>query len=121
MVYTIVILYHSFFAIIPDVIEALNHCLDAQWRQFGTFLHVAQPTLDCISKDNSNVASCMLQLVKKWLCHKTGTGDLPRTWKTVVQAVKHAGQGHLAEQLEQRYEVSTARATAGKRKQQHYT
>ena len=113
----IVILYHSFLAIIPDVIEALNHCLDAQWWQFGSFLHVAQPTLDCISKDNSNVASCMLQLVEKWLCHETGTGDLPRTWETVVQAAKDIDQKDLAAQLEQRYGVSAS----GKHKQQHYT
>ena len=104
-----------------DVFKALNHELDHRWRQFGIHLLVAQPILDFISHNTSDAASCMLQLVEKWLCHETGTGDLPRTWKTVVQAVKHTGQGRLAEQLEQRYGVSTARATARKRKQQHYT
>ena len=117
----IVILYHSFLAIILDVIEALNHRLDAQWRWFGTCLYVTPAFMDGISSDKSNVASCMLQLVEKWLYHENGTGDLPRTWETVVLAVKHTGQGRLAEQLEQRYGVSTARATARKRKQHHYT
>ena len=55
--------------------------------------------MDGISKDNSKVGSCMLQLVEKWLGHDNGTGDLPRTWETVVQAVKNTGKGLLAEQL----------------------
>ena len=117
----IVILYHSFLAIIQDVIEALGLRLDARWREFGTHLHVMPAVLDFISKNYSDVASCMLVLVEKWLWHDDRTGDLPRTWETVVLAVKRTGLGRLAEQLEQRYGVSTARATAGKRKQQHYT
>ena len=55
--------------------------------------------MDGISKNNSKVGSCMLQLVEKWLGHDNGTGDLPRTWETVVQTVKNTGKGLLAEQL----------------------
>ena len=120
MVYTyMVILNHSFLTIILDMIQALGHDLDAQWREFGAHLRVKSAILDGIGVNRSNVASCMLQLVEKWLNHDNGTGDLPRTWETVVLAVKHTGQGRLAEQLEQQYGVSTARATASKRKQQH--
>ena len=101
----IVILYHSFLAIILDVIEVLNHRLDAQWKLFGLHLHVRMVILDVINRDNSTVASCMLQLVVKWLGHEDGTGDLPRTWQTVVQAVKRTGKGLLAEQLAKQYGV----------------
>ena len=55
--------------------------------------------MDVINKDDSEVGACMLQLVEKWLGHDNGTGDLPRTWKTVVQAVKDTGKGLLAQQL----------------------
>ena len=103
------------------MLTALNHLLDAQWREFGIHLHVESAVLDYISRDYSDVGLCMLVLVEKWLWHDDRTGDLPRTWETVVLAVKRTGLGRLAEQLEQRYGVSTARATAGKRKQQHYT
>ena len=98
---------------------ALDNQLDAQWREFGTYLSVEPFSMDSISKDYSDVESCIMQLVVKWVLHDIGTGDHPRTWQTVVLAVKHTGQGRLAEQLEQQYGVSTARATAGKRKQQH--
>ena len=52
-----------------------------------------------------NVRACMLLLVEKWLYHEDGTGDLPRTWKTVVQAVNDTGKGLLAQQLAQQYGV----------------
>ena len=58
-----------------------------------------------IRQDESDVGACMLQLVEKWLHYDDGTGDLPRTWKTVVQAVKDAGNGLLAEQLAKRFGV----------------
>ena len=88
-----------------DVIKALDHQLDAQWREFGTFLHVEPAMMDRINEDGSNVGARMLQLVESWLCHKDGTGDLPRTWKTVVQAVKDTGKGLLAQQLAERHGV----------------
>ena len=90
---------------LADVIEALNHVLDVQWRQFGTFLHIECVILDSIYTDKSNVGERMLQLVEKWLGHDNGTGDLPRTWGTVVQAVKQTGKGQLAEQLARRHGV----------------
>ena len=48
-------------------------------REFGTFLHIERDILDSIATNNSNVGDCMLQLVKKWLGHDNGTGDLPCT------------------------------------------
>ena len=44
--------------------------------------------MDRIDKDRTNIGACMLQLVEDWVWHKDGTGDLPRTWTTVVQAVQ---------------------------------
>ena len=85
--------------------EALNHCLDYQWREFGARLCVERGILDVISYDNPNAASCMLQLVEKWLYRDNGTGDLPRTWQTVVQAVKRTGNGLLAKQLAEQHGV----------------
>ena len=90
---------------LADVIGALNDDLDVQWRKFGTFLHIERVILESIATNTSNVGEHMLQLVEKWLDHDNGTGDLPRTWGTVVQAVKQTGKGQLAEQLAQRHGV----------------
>ena len=88
---------------LADVIEALDHALDVRWREFGTYLRIEPVILNSIDANKSNVEGRMLQLVEKWLGHDNGTGDLPRTWETVVQAVKKTGKGQLAEQLAQRY------------------
>ena len=89
----------SLFTCHLDLIEALNYQLDANWRAFGTFLRVETTILDEIDKNKSNVRDRMLQLVEKWVCCEDGTGDLPRTWETVVQAVKKTGNRPLAQQL----------------------
>ena len=89
---------------LADVIEALNHDLDV-WKEFGTHLHIEPVILDSIDTDRSNVTERMLQLVEKWLDHDNGTGDLPRTWETVVQAVKNTGKGRLAEELAEKHGV----------------
>ena len=89
----------SLFTCPVDVMKALNHSLDAQWRHFGTHLRVESAILDRIEKNRANEKDRMLELVEKWLVHENGTGDLPRTLETVVQAVKDAGNGLLAKQL----------------------
>ena len=87
------------------MLTALYHQLDAQWKEFGTYLYVKPSVMDGISKDNSDVDACILRLLDKWLGHENGTGDLPRTWQTVAQAVKHTGKGLLAEQLAEQHGV----------------
>ena len=65
-----------------------------------SYIDVDHPIMDRIDKDRTNVGACMLQLVEDWVWHKDGTGDLPRTWTTVVQAVQDMGGGVLqAQQL----------------------
>ena len=86
---------------LADVIEALSHDLDVQWRELGTYLHIEPTFMDSIATNNSNIGDCMLQLVEKWLAHENGTGELPRTWKTVMQAVKNTGKRRFAEKLAQ--------------------
>lgn len=88
-----------------DVLKALNNQLDADWREFGTYLYIKPAVMDGINREKSKVSSCMLLLVEKWLCREDGTGDLSRTWKSVVQAVKDTGKRFLAQQLEKRYRV----------------
>ena len=84
------------------MIRALDGKLDAKWRKFGTFLYVEPAIMDRIQEDKSDVEDCMLQLVEDWVCNKDGTGELPRTWQTVVQVVKEM-KVPMPEQLEEQY------------------
>ena len=84
------------------MIRALDGKLDAKWRKFGTFLNIEPAIMDRIKEDNSDAEDCMLQLVEGWVCNRDGTGELPRTWKTVMQAVKDM-KVPLPRQLEEQY------------------
>ena len=83
-----------------DIIEALNHQLDAQWQHFGTYLRVDYQVMEAIeTSKRGNPADCMLDLLGKWTSNQAGTGALPRTWQTVVEAVKETGFGVIAKDL----------------------
>lgn len=93
----------SLYTCSVDIIEALDHKLDSKWREFGTHLHVSTVTMDIIVGNNQNVEGRMLQLVEKWL---EGEPDsLPRTWKSVVHAVKSMRVKSLAQKLAKTYGV----------------
>ena len=62
--------------------------------------------MDIIEKDRHNVTDCMLELISKWVKHYEGAGDLPRTWQTVVNAVRDSGHGGLAVELARKHEVT---------------
>ena len=57
--------------------------------------------MNTISRDSGgHTTDCMLDLVTKWIDHHEDTGDLPRTWKTVVDAVRYTpGCEQLAKEL----------------------
>ena len=90
-----------------DVLGAIGKELDAKWRHFGTSLRFESSVLNTIQSDNSkSVTDCMLDLVTKWVDKYEGSGDLPRTWQTVMKAVSKLGERKLAEELEKKYEVN---------------
>ena len=88
-----------------DVLEALRNKVDAKWKHFGSSLRFDATLLNAIEADNMGSANCMLALVIKWLNKDDGTGDLPRTWETVVKAVKGSGSAELARNLAKNYGV----------------
>lgn len=76
--------------------------MDPKWKHFGTYLYVDPFLLEDIGKNSqSNTGDCMLDLVTKWVTHHERTGDLPRTWQSVVEAVRHTpGCKELAKSLQ---------------------
>ena len=83
-----------------DIVKALNHQLDAKWRHFGTFLGVNYQTVESIETSKcGRPDDCMLDLLGRWTSNQAGTGHLPRTWQTVVAAVRETGFGDIAEIL----------------------
>ncbi len=77
--YCAILCTFSLFTCHVDVIQSLTHQLDAEWREFGTFLHVDPPFMDKIDNNRTSVGACMLQLVEDWVGHKYRIGDLSCT------------------------------------------
>lgn len=89
-----------------DIIEALNHQLDEKWWHFGAFLRVDYPIIQTIRTSYDSKDDCMLELLGKWTTDRVGTGDRPRTWQTVVAAVKLTGFNDIAQTLALKHGVS---------------
>ena len=95
-----------FFAM-TDVMRVLKHHVDARWKNFGFFLHVDSTLIDAILVHKfANPRDCMLELVSQWVTQQEGTGDLPRTWMTVVEAVRDSGLTQLAKELAKKFELT---------------
>ena len=60
-----------------------EHCLDSSSRFYG----------------QGWLKQCLYHLLEKWLYEEDGTGDLPRTWDTIVTALESCGIPTLAESL----------------------
>lgn len=88
-----------------DVTAALRHQVDAKWKHFGSYLRFDPTLIETIDKNSKECADCMLDLVTKWVSKDDGTGDLPRTWQTVVMAVKYSERAQLARDLAKKYGV----------------
>ena len=56
--------------------------------------------MEAIRLDNGGRPDdCMLDLLSKWTSNQAGTGALPRTWQTVVEAVRKTGFSVIADNL----------------------
>ena len=54
-------------------------------------------TIDSIKRGNPE--DCMLDLLERWTSNMAGTGTLPRTWQTIVDAVNKTGFPKIAEDV----------------------
>ena len=60
------------------------------WMQSGnTLVFPEWSVLNVTEKDRVGRADeCMVEVLGKWVSYQTGTGSLPRTWQTLVEAVR---------------------------------
>ena len=66
-----------------------EQCLDSSSQFYG----------HGILKEQGRLKQCLYHLLEEWLYEKEGTGDLPRTWGTIVTALESCRISSLAESL----------------------
>ena len=115
------VLYHCHLPILHLGITSTPTLLDElvcsqvspYWTDFGRHLGVEMSLLKRIERDVKQTASdgesdeaiwrrCFNGLSAKWLSREGDTGDLPRTWKSVLTALKKSGFHQLASEMEKR-------------------
>ena len=69
-------------------------------------------TLDSIATmQHDDPSNCLREMLAEWL---RGGGDPPRTWSTIVAALKKVdGLGALGEDIEHRYSINEMRKNSG--------
>ena len=74
--------------------------MHSRWKEFAVRLHVETRTTDVVYKQClAIVEECFKEVTGRWLCGEKGTGDLPRTWETVFEALRRTGFPLLVEDV----------------------
>ena len=74
----------------------------ARWKEFSEHLHVKRNIIDSVHQQCLGIVeNCFLKVTDRWLCGEEGTGDLPRTWDTVFDALSLTGYPLLVEDIKE--------------------
>ena len=75
-----------------DLIDLVESQAYGKWKEFAINLGVQRNIREEIAFDSQRVAKDnFIEVVYRWLSHEDGTGDNPRTWGTVVMALREIG------------------------------
>ena len=96
-----------------DLIRLIGLKTCVKWSEFSLYLDIEKHIREEVSLNCHRVAKdCFIEVVGRWLSHKDGTGDKPRTWETVFSTLCDMGQSHLVEEV--KAELFATRAIEGK-------
>ena len=74
----------------------------ADWEQFAIFLNVEWNTRKTIIKQcHGTLEDCFIEVTGRWLSGEDGTGERPRTWETVFDALRQTKLPLLVEEVKE--------------------
>ena len=90
------------------LVQLVGEKIYAEWEIFATHLQVARERREGIrTQFRGIVTDCFIAVTSRWLSCESGTGNLPRTWDTVFDALKLTGYpdlvDHVIEELASEY------------------
>ena len=112
-IYTVYMYISLYFPAIPDpnpildgrpkvgsVLRLVGGRMSADWDMFAMYLGFEGNTRRTVEMENMRLShKCFMAVVDWWMQGKHGTGDLPRTWRSVLQAVRDCGHAGLADDV----------------------
>ena len=76
--------------------------MDARWEEFAIYLHVEWNVRERASRNYpSDVTLCFNEVTSRWLSGEDGTGERPRTWETVFDALRETVGPRLVEDVKE--------------------
>ena len=96
------------------LVQLVGEIVDAEWEMFATHLQVEIERRKGIhTQCHGIVTDCFVAVTSIWLSCESGTGNLPRTWDTVFDALKLTGYpdlvDHVQEELASEYHLGQYR------------
>ena len=99
------------------LVQLVEKIVDAKWEVFATHLRVERNVREAIhSQCHCHGTRCFSEMTSRWLSGEDGTGDLPRTWDTVFDALNLMGYPFLVEDVKEA--LSEEPLTSGKQQLQ---
>ena len=85
-----------------EIIARVREHVFNKWKEFGDHLHVLPNLIDAIHQEEQGDCSrAFRSLCFKWLKEDPDTGDRPRTWRTVLDAMRGCGEVRPAKDVEE--------------------
>ena len=82
------------------LVQLVGEILYAEWEIFATHLQVERERREGIcTQCHGDVTDCFIAVTSRWLSCEPGTGNLPRTWDTVFDALKLTGYPNLVDHV----------------------
>ena len=76
--------------------------MDARWEEFAEHLHVEWNVIKGVRRNYPyDVTVCFIEVTGRWLSGEDGTGERPRTWETVFDALILTGYPLLVEDVKE--------------------
>ena len=89
----------------PSLLDLLNHIVPtiaAEWKMVGYALGAEHEVLNTIERYEQRIKGCAMELLALWLHRAPGTGDQPRTWHSVLGAVKTVTGNRAVKKIERK-------------------
>ena len=86
---------------LKDVVKWVVPRVAPKWDEVGLQLNIQQYVLRSVEADGADVVTRCKNMFDKWLDGQYGTGNLPRTWESVLEAVREAVGSEVCRTIEQ--------------------
>ena len=88
---------------LQDLFQLVVANVAAKWKSVAICLGMKACIIDIISKNYPNdCEGACVDMLKRWLAIENHTGEMKRTWSTLLTALKEAGFVHLVQDLQRK-------------------